>query len=48
MPSFTRGNESEVAQRKEIEQLMSVLSQKNVNIPNKTLQRAIIIPKDLD
>jgi len=27
---------------------MSVLSQKNVNIPNKTLQRAIMIPKDLD
>lgn len=48
MPSFNRGNETEVSQRKEVEQLMSVLSQKNVHISNKVLQRAIIMPKDMD
>ena len=48
MPKFTRGADTEVASRKEVEQLMSVLSQKQVNIPNQVLQRAIVMPKDLD
>ena len=34
MPKFTRGDDSEVASRKEVEQLMSILSQKQVHIPN--------------
>lgn len=48
MPSFTRGNESEISYRKEVEQLMTVLSKQNVNVTNKVLQRAIALPKDLD
>lgn len=46
MPSFTRGPETEVSARKEVEQLMSTLSQKNINVSNKTMLRAMVIPKD--
>ena len=48
MPAFTRGPETEVSARKEVEQLMSTLSQKGVNISNKTMLRATVIPKDQD
>lgn len=48
MPSFTRGNETEISYRKEVEDLMKVLSKSQINVPNKVLQRAIVIPKDPD
>jgi hypothetical protein len=46
MPSFSRGPEVEVGYRKEVEELMHVLSKHQINVPNKVLQNAIVMPKD--
>ncbi len=44
--NFSRGPESEISFRKEVEQLMHELSKHNINVPNAVLQRAIVMPKD--
>ena len=46
MPSFARGPEVEVGYRKEVEELMHTLSKHQINVPNKVLLNAIVIPKD--
>lgn len=44
--SFSRGPETEISFRKEVEELMHELSNKQINVSNKVLQRAIVLPKD--
>lgn len=44
--NMNRGPESDISQQKEVEQLMSSLSKHHINISNKTLQRALVLPKE--
>ena len=44
--NIARGPESEIGFQKEVEELMSELSKHKLNIPNKVLQRALVLPKD--
>ena len=45
--NFSRGPETEIQSKKEIELLMHELSKYEINVTNKVLQRAIFMPKDL-
>ena len=45
--NFSRGLETEIQTKKEIELLMHELSKHELNVPNKVLQRAIFMPKDM-
>ena len=44
--NINRGPETEIGYQKEVEELMSELSKHKINIPNKILQRALVLPKD--
>ena len=48
MPNFSRGPEVEIASIKDVEDLKHQLAQQNLHVDFKVLQRAIIMPKDLD
>lgn len=44
--NFSRGHELEVSQRKEVEELMHTLAKHHIHLPSKTLNDAIMLPKD--
>lgn len=48
MPNFARGPEVEIASVKDVEDLKHQLAQQNIHLDYKVLQRAVIMPKDLD
>jgi hypothetical protein len=48
MPNFSRGPEIEIASIKDVEDLKHLLAQRQIHVDFKVLQRAIIMPKDLD
>jgi len=48
MPRFARGPETELANVKELEDLKQMLAKKHIHIDPSVLQRAIIMPKDLN
>ena len=48
MPNFARGPEIEIASIKDVEDLKHILAQSSIHVDFQVLQRAIIMPKDLD
>ena len=49
MPNFSRGPEIEITTRQDVELLKAMLSQNKIhNITTKTLERAIVMPRDMD
>ena len=48
MPSFARGPEIEITTMREVEVLKHVLAKIKIHIPTKSLERGIVMPRDLD
>ena len=48
MPSFARGPEIEISTLQDVEMLKQMLAQIKVHIPTKSLERGIVMPRDLD
>ena len=48
MPLFKRGPEVELASQQDVEMLKQTLAANKVHIPAKSLERAIIMPRDLE
>ena len=48
LPIFSRGAELEIAGQQDVEMLKQMLAKLKVHIPTKTLERAIILPRDFD
>ena len=48
MPKFARGPEVELACISDVEELKHILAQNNVHVDYDVLQRAIVLPKDMD
>ena len=48
MPNFSRGPEIEITTMQDVEMMKAMLAQLKIHIPTKTLERAIVMPRDLD
>jgi hypothetical protein len=48
MPLFTRGPELEITTMQEVEVMKAILAASKIHLPSKSLERAIIMPRDLD
>lgn len=48
MPSFSRGPEIEITTTQDVEMLKALLAKIKIHIPTKSLERGIIMPRDLD
>jgi hypothetical protein len=48
LPLFTRGPEIEIQTMQDVEMLKAMLAQNKIHINTRTLERAIVMPRDLD
>lgn len=48
LPLFTRGPEIEITTMQDVEMLKAMLALNKIHIPTQTLERAIVMPRDLD
>lgn len=45
---FTRGPEIEITTMQDVEMLKAMLALNKIHIPTQTLERAIVMPRDID
>lgn len=48
LPIFKRGLELEMSTQQDVEQLRGFLAMNKINIPQKNLEKGIIVPRDID